>query len=74
MCGLCPGHQQHTSLGIIEVNSACNTNCPLCYANAGAGFNLSLEEVEEILDDFVRAEGLPEVVQFSGIVATKRDA
>jgi uncharacterized radical SAM superfamily Fe-S cluster-containing enzyme len=41
-------------------------NCPLCFANAGAGFNLSLEEVEEILDDFVRAEGHPDVVQFSG--------
>jgi 7,8-dihydro-6-hydroxymethylpterin dimethyltransferase len=65
-CGLCPDHQQHTCLGIIEVNSACNMNCPLCFANAGAGFNLSLEEVEEILDDFVRAEGHPEVVQFSG--------
>ena len=65
-CGLCPDHQQHTCLGIIEVNSACNMDCPLCFANAGAGFNLTLEEVEEILDDLVRAEGRPEVVQFSG--------
>jgi len=65
-CGLCPDHQQHTCLGIIEVNSACNMECPLCFANAGAGFNLTLEEVEEILDDLVRAEGRPEVVQFSG--------
>src|SRR5918911_547657 len=65
-CGLCPEHQQHTCLGIIEVNSACNMSCPLCFANAGAGFNLALEDVEEILDDFVRAEGHPEVVQFSG--------
>ncbi len=65
-CGLCPDHQQHTCLGIIEVNSACNMDCPLCFANAGAGFNLTLEEVEEILDDLVRAEGSPEVVQFSG--------
>ena len=23
-CGLCPDHQQHACLGIIEVNSACN--------------------------------------------------
>ena len=65
-CGLCPDHQQHACLGIIEVNSACNMQCPLCFANAGAGFSLTLDEVEEILDGFVRTEGYPEVVQFSG--------
>lgn len=65
-CGLCPQHQQHACLGIIEVNSACNMDCPLCFANAGAGFNLSLAEVEHILDGFVATEGEPEVVQFSG--------
>jgi hypothetical protein len=65
-CGLCPDHQQHVCLGIIEVNSACNMDCPLCFANAGAGFNLTLAEVEEILDHLVATEGSPEVVQFSG--------
>jgi uncharacterized radical SAM superfamily Fe-S cluster-containing enzyme len=65
-CGLCPEHQQHACLGIIEVNSACNMDCPLCFADAGAGFNLTLEEVEGILDHFVETEGHPEVVQFSG--------
>jgi 7,8-dihydro-6-hydroxymethylpterin dimethyltransferase len=65
-CGLCPDHQQHACLGIIEVNSACNMDCPLCFANAGAGFNLTLEEVEHILDHLVETEGNPEVVQFSG--------
>jgi len=65
-CGLCPDHQQHACLGIIEVNSACNMSCPLCFANAGHGFNLTLAEVEGILDDLVRTEGAPEVVQFSG--------
>jgi len=65
-CGLCPDHQQHACLGIIEVNSACNMNCPLCFADAGRGFNLTLEEVEAILDHFVATEGNPQVVQFSG--------
>ncbi len=65
-CGLCPDHQQHACLGIIEINSACNMQCPLCFANAGAGFSLTLDEVEDILDGFVRTEGYPEVVQFSG--------
>jgi uncharacterized radical SAM superfamily Fe-S cluster-containing enzyme len=65
-CGLCPDHQQHTCLGIIEVNSVCNMNCPLCFSEARPGFNLTMEEVEQMLDDFVRTEGTPEVVQFSG--------
>ena len=65
-CGLCPDHQQHACVGIIEINSACNMDCPLCFADAGAGYNLTLEEVEAILDNFVATEGNPEVVQFSG--------
>ena len=63
-CGLCPDHQQHACLGIIEVNSACDMACPLCFAEAGPGFNLSLEEVEDILDHYISAEGNPQVVQF----------
>ena len=65
-CGLCPDHEQHACLGIIEVNSACDMDCPLCFSNASPGFNVTLEEVEQMLDEFVRTEGQPEVVQFSG--------
>ncbi len=65
-CGLCPDHEQHACLGIIEVNSACDMQCPLCFADAGSGFSLTLEEVEQMLDDYVRTEGNPEVIQFSG--------
>lgn len=65
-CGLCPDHQQHTCLGIVEVNSACDMACPLCFAEAGPGFSLTLEEVEDILDHYVAAEGDPQVIQFSG--------
>jgi 7,8-dihydro-6-hydroxymethylpterin dimethyltransferase len=65
-CGLCPDHQQHACLGIIEVNSSCDMACPLCFAEAAPGFNLTLEEVEDILDHYVATEGNPQVVQFSG--------
>ena len=65
-CGLCPEHEQHACLGVIEVNSACDMECPLCFADAEHGFSLTLEEVEQMLDDYVRTEGRPEVVQFSG--------
>jgi uncharacterized radical SAM superfamily Fe-S cluster-containing enzyme len=65
-CGLCPEHKQHTCSALIEVNTACNLACPTCFANAGKGYNLSLAQVERMLDRFVELEGRPEVVQFSG--------
>src|SRR6266568_2831121 len=34
-CGLCPEQKQHACLGIIEVNTACNLACPICFADSG---------------------------------------
>jgi 7,8-dihydro-6-hydroxymethylpterin dimethyltransferase len=65
-CGLCPEHKQHICLALIEVNTACNLNCPICFASAGLGYSLIVEQVEKMLDRFVEIEGDPEVVQFSG--------
>lgn len=70
-CGLCPDHGQHACVGLIEINSACNLDCPLCCADAGdhathGGFELTFEQVDFMLDRFVAAEGKPEVIQFSG--------
>ena len=65
-CGLCPEHQQHTCIGIVEVTSRCNLACPTCFADAGPGYDLELGQVEAILDRFVETEGRPEVVQISG--------
>ncbi|MEW5939198.1 MAG: radical SAM protein [Chloroflexota bacterium] len=70
-CGLCPDHQQHACLALIEVNNACNLDCPLCFADSGTryahnGFELTYEQVEFMIDSFTAAEGNPEVLQFSG--------
>ena len=70
-CGLCPDHKQHACLAVIEVNTGCNLDCPICFADSGTGpqehgYSLSLEQVESMLDAFVRAEGEPEAVQLSG--------
>jgi uncharacterized radical SAM superfamily Fe-S cluster-containing enzyme len=65
-CGLCPDHTQHTCTALIEINSHCNLNCPVCFADSQPGFSLSLLQVERMLDRFVELEGKPEVVQFSG--------
>lgn len=71
-CGLCPEHRQHQCLGIIEVNSICNLDCPLCLADAQGPsrhnhhFELNMQQVNAMLDHFVENEANPEVVQFSG--------
>lgn len=65
-CGLCPEHQQHTCLALIEVTSDCNLKCPICYADSQPGFRLSLAQVERMLNRFVELENEPGVIQFSG--------
>jgi len=68
-CGLCPDHKQHACLGLIEVNTNCNLDCPICFADSGHqpdGYSITVEQCERMLDAFVAAEGEPEVVMFSG--------
>ena len=68
-CGLCPEHKQHACLGIIEVNTNCNLDCPICFADSGHqpdGYSLSLEQVDRMLDVFVASEGEAEVIMLSG--------
>jgi uncharacterized radical SAM superfamily Fe-S cluster-containing enzyme len=65
-CGLCPEHQQHTCSGLIEITGRCNLSCPTCFADAGQGSDLSLTEVETILNRLMVTEHEPEIVQISG--------
>lgn len=67
-CGLCPDHEQHSCLAIVEINDACNLTCPVCFADSavGKGGHRSLETVEAMLDAVVKAEGEPDIVQLSG--------
>ncbi|HYU96983.1 MAG TPA: radical SAM protein [Sphingomicrobium sp.] len=67
-CGLCPDHEQHSCLAIVEINEACNLACPVCFANATDvhGSHRSVDEVERMLDALVASEGEPDLVQLSG--------
>lgn len=67
-CGLCPDHEQHSCLAIVEVNSACNLACPVCFADAADlnGSHRPLAEIETMLDALVASEGEPDLVQLSG--------
>jgi uncharacterized radical SAM superfamily Fe-S cluster-containing enzyme len=65
-CGLCPEHQQHTCVALIEITTRCNLTCGTCFADAGSGYDLSLEQVEAMLDRLLETESRPEIVQISG--------
>ncbi len=67
-CGICPDHEQHGCLTIVEITDHCNLTCPICYADSGPHrpTHRSLEQVEFMLDCVVRNEGEPDVVQISG--------
>lgn len=66
-CGLCPAHDQHTCIGLIEINKRCNWNCPHCYANAENSKDLSLEQIEKMMDFYQETEShSAEILQISG--------
>jgi uncharacterized radical SAM superfamily Fe-S cluster-containing enzyme len=67
-CGLCPDHEQHSCLAIVEVNEACNLSCPVCFADSSVkrDGHRTLPEIERMLDLLVESEGEPDLVQISG--------
>ncbi|MBK8393500.1 MAG: radical SAM protein [Saprospiraceae bacterium] len=67
-CGLCPDHEQHSCLTIIEITDRCNLSCPTCYAGSSPthGRHRTFTEVKKMLDTIVENEKEPDVVQISG--------
>jgi uncharacterized radical SAM superfamily Fe-S cluster-containing enzyme len=67
-CGLCPDHEQHSCLSLLEITDACNLDCPICYASSGTHrtTHRPLEQIERMLDMIVSNELEPDIVQISG--------
>lgn len=66
-CGLCPDHEQHGCLTLVEITDQCNMECPVCYADSDASKeHRSLAQIEQMLDNIVANEGEPQIVQISG--------
>lgn len=67
-CGLCPDHEQHSCLALIEINEECNLTCPVCFADSSPqrSKNRSLAEIRTMLETLVESEGNPDLVQISG--------
>ena len=66
-CGLCSEHEQHTCIGLLEITSNCNLECPMCFAVSGpGGKHLTFDECKSAIDRLVEIEGQPEILQLSG--------
>jgi uncharacterized radical SAM superfamily Fe-S cluster-containing enzyme len=67
-CGLCPDHEQHSCLTLVEITDQCNLTCPVCYSESSPQrlSHRSIEQIEFMLDCVVRNEAEPDVVQISG--------
>jgi uncharacterized radical SAM superfamily Fe-S cluster-containing enzyme len=67
-CGLCPDHEQHSCLALIEIAEHCDLACPVCFADSSPSRNkfTPLPVVEKMLDALVTSEGEPDLVQISG--------
>lgn len=67
-CGLCPDHEQHSCLTVVEITDRCNLTCPTCFAGSSPtyGRHRTLDEVKSMLDAVVSNEREPDVVQISG--------
>jgi uncharacterized radical SAM superfamily Fe-S cluster-containing enzyme len=66
-CGLCPEHEQHTCIALVEVTSGCNLKCPMCFAESGpGGQHIDFATYTRMVDRYIHLEGIPDVLQLSG--------
>lgn len=65
-CGLCPEHEQHSCLPIIEITNHCNLDCPICLVTNGNDRHMSRETFATIIDGLVRKEGTLDAISLSG--------
>ena len=66
-CGLCPEHEQHTCIALIEITSGCNLKCPMCFAESGpGGKHIDFATYARMVDRYVELEGVADVLQLSG--------
>lgn len=65
-CGLCPDHEQHICLPILEITDHCNLDCPICLVRNSARRHLTRKDVAGALDKLIATEGQIDVLNLSG--------
>lgn len=69
-CGICPEHESHTILGLIDVTNRCNLRCPVCFANAAVSkylYEPSYEDIRKMLQNLRANRPVPTpAIQYAG--------
>lgn len=65
-CGLCPEHEQHVCLPIVEITDHCNLDCPICLVRNRGTYHRTRSEVAHMLDDLIHTEGQIDILNLSG--------
>ena len=65
-CGLCPDHEQHSCLPIIEITNHCNLECPICIVQNRNNYHMTREEFAGTIDGIIEKEGNLDTVNLSG--------
>jgi len=72
-CGLCPSHEQHTCLAVVEVTGRCNLFCNYCFASSPfTGQDVDFEIIKTMFETIEESEGEPRPIQLSGGEPTVR--
>jgi hypothetical protein len=73
-CGLCPEHEQHTCVAILEITSRCDLECPVCLASSfPRGRDLEREVIERALRGLLASQGQVASLQISGGEPTQHE-
>jgi uncharacterized radical SAM superfamily Fe-S cluster-containing enzyme len=65
-CGLCPEHEQHICLPILEITDHCDLGCPICLVHNRARRHLTRADVAAVLDRLIPAEEQIDVLNLAG--------
>jgi uncharacterized radical SAM superfamily Fe-S cluster-containing enzyme len=65
-CGFCERHEQHLCMPIVEITSQCDLACPICIADAGRHWDMTLAQFSLILDTLIQAEKQIDILNLSG--------
>ncbi|HEY3355881.1 MAG TPA: radical SAM protein [Polyangia bacterium] len=65
-CGLCPAHEQHTCVPLLEITDACDLDCPICLVGRRGHGHVPVAAVARMVDELVRCEGAINMLTLSG--------
>lgn len=65
-CGLCPEHEQHVCMPIIEITDHCDMGCPICLVQNRNSWHMTPAELNRILDHLIATEERIDVANLSG--------